>query len=145
MGDAETTIRERIKEIRKKFKIYEEEPIKTVWSWVSMGKKSIMRMLLTLSISQICYMFIVVIMFGLGVFFFLGETEIIISPNVISQNVEIIKEKSLDNTLDEMDIPAYIEYAKLSNSGNYINRSIQDEELIQEVRKRKNQSITLYE
>lgn len=31
MGDAETTIRERIKEIRKKFKIYEEEPIKTVW------------------------------------------------------------------------------------------------------------------
>ena len=59
-----------------------------------MGKKSIMRMLLTLSISQICYMFIVVIMFGLGVFF-LGETEIIISPNVISQNVEIIKEKAL--------------------------------------------------
>ena len=97
-----------------------------------MGKKSIMRMLLTLSISQICYMFIVVIMFGLGVFF-LGETEIIISPNVISQNVEIIKEKALDNTLDEMDIPAYIEYAKLSNSGNYINGSIQDEELIQEV------------
>lgn len=73
-----------------------------------MGKKSIMRMLLTLSISQICYMFIVVIMFGLGVFF-LGETEIIISSNVISQNVEIIKEKALDNTLDEMDIPAYIE------------------------------------
>ena len=52
-----------------------------------MGKKSIMRMLLTLSISQICYMFIVVMMFGLGVFF-LGETEIIISPNAISQNVE---------------------------------------------------------
>lgn len=32
-----------------------------------------------------------------------------------------------------MDIPAYIEYAKLSDSGNYINGSIQDEELIQEV------------
>ena len=97
-----------------------------------MGKKSIMRMLLTLSISQICYMFIVVMMFGLGVFF-LGETEIIISPNAISQNVEIIKEEALDNTLEEMDIPAYIEYAKLSDSGNYINGSIQDEELIQEV------------
>ena len=97
-----------------------------------MGKKSIMRMLLTLSISQICYMYIVVMMFGLGVFF-LGETEIIISPNAISQNVEIIKEEALDNTLEEMDIPAYIEYAKLSDSGNYINGSIQDEELIQEV------------
>ena len=97
-----------------------------------MGEKSIMRRLLTLSISQICYMFIVVMMFGLGVFF-LGETEIIISPNAISQNVEIIKEEALDNTLEEMDIPAYIEYAKLSDSGNYINGSIQDEELIQEV------------
>lgn len=31
VGDAETTIRERIKEIRKKFKAYQEEPIKTVW------------------------------------------------------------------------------------------------------------------
>ena len=31
MGDAETTIRERIKEIRKKFKGYQEEPIKTIW------------------------------------------------------------------------------------------------------------------
>lgn len=77
--------------------------------------------------------------------FFLGETEIIISPNAISQNVEIIKE-ALDNTLEEMDIPAYIEYAKLSDSGNYINGSIQDEELIQEVcEKGKNQSIALYE
>ena len=28
---AETTIRERIKEIRKKFKGYQEEPIKTIW------------------------------------------------------------------------------------------------------------------
>lgn len=44
-----------------------------------------------------------------------------------------------------MDIPAYIEYAKLSDSGNYINGSIQDEELIQSMRKRKNQSIALYE
>ena len=31
IGDAETTIRERIKEIRKKFKVYNEEPIKTIW------------------------------------------------------------------------------------------------------------------
>ncbi|MFR8100913.1 MAG: response regulator transcription factor [Ruminococcus bicirculans (ex Wegman et al. 2014)] len=31
VGDAETTIRERVKEIRKKFKAYQEEPIKTVW------------------------------------------------------------------------------------------------------------------
>lgn len=31
MGDAETAIRERIKEIRKKFKGYQEEPIKTIW------------------------------------------------------------------------------------------------------------------
>ena len=31
MGDAETTIIERIKEIRKKFKGYQEEPIKTIW------------------------------------------------------------------------------------------------------------------
>lgn len=30
-GDAETTIRERVKEIRKKFRVYNEEPIKTVW------------------------------------------------------------------------------------------------------------------
>lgn len=69
MGDAETTIRERIKEIRKKFKGYQEEPIKTIWELVINGKKSIMRMLLTLSISQICYAFITVMIFGLGTFF----------------------------------------------------------------------------
>lgn len=39
IGDAETTIRERIKEIRKKFKVYNEEPIKTIWEWAINGKK----------------------------------------------------------------------------------------------------------
>ncbi len=97
-----------------------------------MGKKSIMRMLLTLSISQICYTFTVIMVFGLGTFF-LVETGTILSPNVISQNVETIKNKALNSTLDEMSIPAYIEYAKLSDNGDYINGSIQDEELIKEV------------
>jgi len=97
-----------------------------------MGKKSIMRMLLTLSISQICYAFITVMIFGLGTFF-LVETGFILSPDVINQNVETVKNNALNGTLDEVSIPDYIEYAKLSESGDYVYGSIQDEELIKEV------------
>ena len=97
-----------------------------------MGKKSIMRMLLTLSISQICYAFITVMLFGLGTFF-LVETGFIFSPDVINQNVETVKNNALNGTLDEVSIPDYIEYAKLSESGDYVYGSIQDEELIKEV------------
>ena len=97
-----------------------------------MGKKSIMRMLLTLSISQICYAFIAVMIFGIGTFF-LVETGFILSPDVITQNVETVKNNALNGTLDEVSIPDYIEYTKLSESGNYVYGSIQDEELIKEV------------
>ncbi|NSI06553.1 sensor histidine kinase, partial [[Ruminococcus] gnavus] len=97
-----------------------------------MGKKSIMRMLLTLSISQICYAFIAVMIFGIGTFF-LVETGFILSPDVITQNVESVKNNALNGTLDEVSIPDYIEYTKLSESGNYVYGSIQDEELIKEV------------
>lgn len=97
-----------------------------------MGKKSIMRMLLTLSISQICYAFIAVMIFGIGTFF-LVETGFILSPDVITKNVETVKNNALNGTLDEVSIPDYIEYTKLSESGNYVYGSIQDEELIKEV------------
>lgn len=97
-----------------------------------MGKKSIMRMLLTLSISQICYAFITVMLFALGTFF-LVETGFILSPDVINRNVETVKNNALNGTLDEVSIPDYIEYVKLSESGNYVYGSIQDEELIKEV------------
>lgn len=99
-----------------------------------MGKKSIMRMLLTLSISQICYIFIVIVMFGAGTLF-LTETGIILSPQVISESVENITGKAVNGVLEAKDIPAYIEYAQLSNDGNYITGTIQDKELIEEVYK----------
>lgn len=99
-----------------------------------MGKKSIMRMLLTLSISQICYIFIVIVIFGAGTLF-LTETGIILSPQVISESVENIAGKAVNGVLEAKDIPAYIEYAQLSNDGNYITGTIQDKELIEEVYK----------
>lgn len=99
-----------------------------------MGKKSIMRMLLTLSISQICYIFIVIVIFGAGTLF-LTETGIILSPQVISESVENITGKAVNGVLETKDIPAYIEYAQLSNDGNYITGTIQDKELIEEVYK----------
>lgn len=99
-----------------------------------MGKKSIMRMLLTLSISQICYIFIVIVIFGAGTLF-LTETGIILSPKVISESVENITGKAVNGVLEAKDIPAYIEYAQLSNDGNYITGTIQDKELIEEVYK----------
>lgn len=99
-----------------------------------MGKKSIMRMLLTLSISQICYIFIVIVIFGAGTLF-LTETGIILSPQVISESVENITGKAVNEVLEAKDIPAYIEYAQLSNDGNYITGTIQDKELIEEVYK----------
>lgn len=99
-----------------------------------MGKKSIMRMLLTLSISQICYIFIVIVIFGVGTLF-LTETGIILSPQVISESVENITGKAVNGVLEAKDIPAYIEYAQLSNDGNYITGTIQDKELIEEVYK----------
>lgn len=99
-----------------------------------MGKKSIMRMLLTLSISQICYIFIVIVIFGAGNLF-LTETGIILSPQVISESVENITGKAVNGVLEAKDIPAYIEYAQLSNDGNYITGTIQDKELIEEVYK----------
>ena len=99
-----------------------------------MGKKSIMRMLLTLSISQICYIFIVIVIFGAGTLF-LTETGIILSPQVISESVENITGKAVNGVLEAKDIPAYIEYAQLSNDGNYITGTIQDKELIEEVYK----------
>ena len=88
-------------------------------------------MLLTLSISQICFAFIAVIIFGLGAFF-LVETGFILSPDIITQNVETVKNNALNGTLEEVSIPDYIEYAKLSESGHYVYGSIQDEELIKE-------------
>lgn len=99
-----------------------------------MGKKSIMRMLLTLSISQICYIFIVIVIFGAGTLF-LTETGIILSPQVISESVENITGKAVNGVLEAKDIPAYIEYAQLSNDGNYITGTIQNKELIEEVYK----------
>ena len=99
-----------------------------------MGKKSIMRMLLTLSISQICYIFIVIVIFGAGTLF-LTETGIILSPQVISESVENITGKAVNGVLEAKDIPAYIEYAQLSIDGNYITGTIQDKELIEEVYK----------
>ena len=99
-----------------------------------MGKKSIMRMLLTLSISQICYIFIVIVIFGAGTLF-LTETGIILFPQVISESVENITGKAVNGVLEAKDIPAYIEYAQLSNDGNYITGTIQDKELIEEVYK----------
>lgn len=99
-----------------------------------MGKKSIMRMLLTLSISQICYIFIVIVIFGAGTLF-LTETGIILSPQVISESMENITGKAVNGVLEAKDIPAYIEYAQLSNDGNYITGTIQDKELIEEVYK----------
>lgn len=99
-----------------------------------MGKKSIMRMLLTLSISQICYIFIVIVIFGAGTLF-LTETGIILSSQVISESVENITGKAVNGVLEAKDIPAYIEYAQLSNDGNYITGTIQDKELIEEVYK----------
>lgn len=99
-----------------------------------MGKKSIMRMLLTLSISQICYIFIVIVIFGAGTLF-LTETGIILSPQVISESVENITGEAVNGVLEAKDIPAYIEYAQLSNDGNYITGTIQDKELIEEVYK----------
>lgn len=99
-----------------------------------MGKKSITRMLLTLSISQICYIFIVIVIFGAGTLF-LTETGIILSPQVISESVENITGKAVNGVLEAKDIPAYIEYAQLSNDGNYITGTIQDKELIEEVYK----------
>lgn len=99
-----------------------------------MGKKSIMRMLLTLSISQICYIFIVIVIFGAGTLF-LTETGIILSPQVISESVENITGKAVNGVLEAKDIPTYIEYAQLSNDGNYITGTIQDKELIEEVYK----------
>lgn len=99
-----------------------------------MGKKSIMRMLLTLSISQICYIFIVIVIFGAGTLF-LTETGIILSQQVISESVENITGKAVNGVLEAKDIPAYIEYAQLSNDGNYITGTIQDKELIEEVYK----------
>lgn len=99
-----------------------------------MGKKSIMRMLLTLSISQICYIFIVIVIFGAGTLF-LTETGIILSTQVISESVENITGKAVNGVLEAKDIPAYIEYAQLSNDGNYITGTIQDKELIEEVYK----------
>ena len=99
-----------------------------------MGKKSIMRMLLTLSISQLCYIFIVIVIFGAGTLF-LTETGIILSPQVISESVENITGKAVNGVLEAKDIPAYIEYAQLSNDGNYITGTIQDKELIEEVYK----------
>ena len=99
-----------------------------------MGKKSIMRMLLTLSISQICYIFIVIVIFGAGTLF-LTETGIILSPQVISESVENITGKAVNGVLEAKDMPAYIEYAQLSNDGNYITGTIQDKELIEEVYK----------
>lgn len=99
-----------------------------------MGKKSIMRMLLTLSISQICYIFIVIVIFGAGTLF-LTETGIILSPQVISESVENITGKAVNGVLEAKDIPAYIDYAQLSNDGNYITGTIQDKELIEEVYK----------
>lgn len=99
-----------------------------------MGKKSIMRMLLTLSISQICYIFIVIVIFGAGTLF-LTETGIILSLQVISESVENITGKAVNGVLEAKDIPAYIEYAQLSNDGNYITGTIQDKELIEEVYK----------
>ncbi|KWW61057.1 hypothetical protein AWN56_00620 [Enterococcus faecium] len=93
-----------------------------------------MRMLLTLSISQICYIFIVIVIFGAGTLF-LTETGIILSPQVISESVENITGKAVNGVLEAKDIPAYIEYAQLSNDGNYITGTIQDKELIEEVYK----------
>ena len=91
-------------------------------------------MLLTLSISQICYIFIVIVIFGAGTLF-LTETGIILSPQVISESVENITGKAVNGVLEAKDIPAYIEYAQLSNDGNYITGTIQDKELIEEVYK----------
>ena len=91
-------------------------------------------MLLTLSISQICYIFIVIVIFGAGTLF-LTETGIILSPQVISESVENITGKAVNGVLEAKDIPAYIEYAQLSNDGNYITGTIQDKDLIEEVYK----------
>lgn len=91
-------------------------------------------MLLTLSISQICYIFIVIVIFGAGTLF-LTETGIILSPQVISESMENITGKAVNGVLEAKDIPAYIEYAQLSNDGNYITGTIQDKELIEEVYK----------
>lgn len=91
-------------------------------------------MLLTLSISQICYIFIVIVIFGAGTLF-LTETGIILFPQVISESVENITGKAVNGVLEAKDIPAYIEYAQLSNDGNYITGTIQDKELIEEVYK----------
>lgn len=99
-----------------------------------MGKKSIMRMLFTLSIFQICYALIVIVIFGAGTLF-LTETGIILSPQVISESVENVTNKAVNGELEDKDIPAYIEYAKLSNDGNYIAGTIQDKELIEKVYK----------
>ena len=100
-----------------------------------MGKKSIMRMLFTLSISQICYTLIVIVMFGAGTLF-LTETGIILSPQVITKSVEDITNRAVNGVLEDKDIPTYIEYAKLSNNGKYITGTIQDKELIAEVYKK---------
>ena len=91
-------------------------------------------MLLTVSISQICYIFIVIVIFGAGTLF-LTETGIILSPQVTSESVENITGKAVNGVLEAKDIPAYIEYAQLSNDGNYITGTIQDKELIEEVYK----------
>ncbi|MFR8100912.1 MAG: sensor histidine kinase [Ruminococcus bicirculans (ex Wegman et al. 2014)] len=97
-----------------------------------MGKKSIMRMLLTLSISQICFMLLAIITFVIGSFM-LVETGVILSPEVISKSVEVVKKEAVNDTLDEKSIPAYIEYAQLSDNGSYENGSINDKKLINEV------------
>lgn len=92
-------------------------------------------MLLTLSISQICYTLLISVVFGFGILF-LVETEFIISPDVISKSVEIVKNEAVNNTLDEKSIPAYIEYAKLSENGSYIKGPIREKEIIDEVYKK---------
>lgn len=100
-----------------------------------MGKKSIMRMLLTLSLSQIACTLLLVILFGVGAVL-LEETGAVLSPRVISENVEAVRAKAAKGELEEAQIPEYIEYAELSADGGYLRGSVEDPDLIREVKER---------
>lgn len=90
MGDAETTIRERIKEIRKKFKGYQEEPIKTIWGvgyqWEKINNANVID---TKYFSNLLRIYCSNDIWHRD--FFLVETGFILSPDVITQNVETVK------------------------------------------------------
>lgn len=94
-----------------------------------MGKKSIMRMLLTLSISQICYAFIAVMIFGIGTFF-LVETGFILSPDVITKNVETVNDiliilSEMEKTVKESTKKQLKQAQLLENSIQSLTHDIQ--------------------